>query len=211
MNSSIMTLVEETINDNNAELIRDFILYLKSRVPKKGKPLSNFSIQCVLLSHEPRKGHEYNRRSIYHFAQTLTGYNGVLIDTVHSTFNHKCLDTYSFNDKSGELVREVNNNDNLIYWLQDDGYKIRDDPVKGDYIHIYQYNKSHVLHRIIYKKFGEETNIFEISKDDAAVIHVEIKDNAKDHVDKIPECVRMIKDNIQLIDKFHLAPKFNKK
>jgi hypothetical protein len=222
MDSELIKLAKDTINDNNAELIRDFMLYLKSHakvLPQtESKPSENFSLENVISTFIPRQGHEYNRQSIYHFSQNIDGYNGdeefksVLIDSFRSDIKRYICDTYTFNTTSGELVVERNYIRSLVYCLQDDGYFIRDEP--GKYSDsIYKYDIAHVLQRIIYKKFGEKTNIFEVTKDSATVFHVEIMDEVKvkENLHKISECIQMIKDNKQLIDMFHLAPKFNKK
>jgi hypothetical protein len=219
MDSELVNLAEEVINDNNAESIREFMLYLKSKSVKPVIDKEKFSIEN-LFKFAPKNGYAYNQESIHYSKYKMFECNGgkefdaVLIDSVNiSSYNTY---TFSFNVISGELVSEINLLGTQNYYLTDYGYLIR---LNGAGYHSasveeYRYDKSHILQSIMFKQRGSLDTIIEITKSkETDDITVQVLDpvRANERMSEIPNYIKMITENKQLIDDFQLAPKFNKK
>lgn len=208
MNISTVKLAEEVINDNNAEIIRAYVLYIKSQ------PVVD--IVKNLFKYALKDGFNYDEKSVRYFKSSMPGYNdGKEFDAVtvngvtpRGFYNYVFL----FDEKSGELISETMSLGTHHYYLTDRGYRIECGGIRtiGYFYETYIYDKSHVLQSIICKQFGSKDIIIEVTRAaDNISIYVSDPVKVKDKMSEIPNYVQMIKENKQLIDEFQLAPKFN--
>jgi hypothetical protein len=188
MDSELIKLAKEIINDKNYDQIHTFIQFVKWR-------------DTIVV---PRDGFVYDKKLCKYI---IAGYNnGYEFDAVViiSNWNGIYIDKYVYDAATNILVMEKDPNQK--YLAMDCGFKI------SFWEEMYKWHCHYdACNHMTYIVQCSPTHTIIVDIDTSGDINVSVSGNFFTYANKIVNYIHLLKTNTQFIDRFHMAPKSNKK